>query len=825
MEYVRSRRRLFFAIAAVALILILVVSRGKYGDLQTAKDASAFRSLTAKDAWRFVAAGFFDLVFAAAYGLAALGMPSTPRTSRIGAWLVALGAVADEAENVALLVGVSRRESIDDGAVALMRAFGTWKLGVIVAGLLLLYLGLVQRRWGRVKEWMAASGRWYGVFVGTVMAMALLGSWRLHGRWLLVMLVPLALLAYSGSRLNGVVRADRRTAGSHGPERAVLATGQLIAGATLTVAGYRWHGTVADVMFFVGVAFVVMSLGAYVSELRQTSPLRPVRGVLLVLASLGVLTFAAMSGRGLALTLVVLGIVAGQIGTELLSADFLRWQPPFPTWVVGALGGLVLLVGASLFVASGMDPGHAVPVIAVLAVIVFFASADGDALIIVFLIAYALVWATSPVSDEIDDARQPEKGAPYFVVFGDSYISGEGAETFIEGTNEKVHDPEPDATHENECRRATTAWPFVVAEKAEEEKSTTIPSRVLFLACSGAVSENIDTEPRTDEDGVQHGPAELKRFLDEKERLGLGDPEFVVLSIGGNDAGFGDVGKTCVAPGNCAEVGEQFLRGRDKSLARIGDDLDRAYDRVRAVVGEKVPVVVVPYPIPLTESGRCRGVLLDEDERRFIRGFVPQLNGVIRDRATLNGFHVLEPMQDALRGTGAQLCSTVGGKAGLNFLALNPTSGSLADTISPKNWVHNSLHPNADGHRAMAAAAYTWLAANLPPSGPPDHVPHELASIRTVLDGAFVTQCDRGDRATCVVDGGVWVGEQVHDFFARSLFPLAAVMFGLWLCINPLLRWGGSRTPPVSVAWVVWPGLRNAGTKMRSWFRWLSGGA
>jgi len=842
MEYVRKRRRVFFAIAAVALVLIVVVSQGKYGGLQMAKDATVFHSLASTDTWRYVAAGLIDLVFAAAYGLAALGMPSTPRASRVGAWLVALGAVADEAENVTLLVGVSQRASITNGAVDLMRAFGTAKLGAILLGLLLLYAGLVQRRWARIEAWVEMSWKWYAAFVGVLAMMVVLASLRLHGRSLWVMVLSLLALAYVGSRLNGVVRDDRANpppGGDHGFARAILATGQLGIGAVLAVAGYRSQGPVADMAFFLGLAFVVMSIGAYVSELRWTSLLRPARGVLLVLGSLGVLAIAAMSGRSSALTLVIVGVVAGQIGTELLSADFLRWSPPFPNWVVGAFGGLVLLVGASLFVAAGVDPGHAVPVIAALAVIVFFASADGDALIIVFLIAYALVWATSPVDAKIDDARQPKAGEQYFVVFGDSYISGEGAETFIEGTNEKVHDAEPDATHENECRRATTAWPFVVAETAAEKKSTTIPSRVLFLGCSGAITENIHTLPRKDSKGTQHGPAELDRFLDEKKALGLGDPAFVLLSIGGNDAGFGDIGKTCVAPGNCAEVGEQFLVGREadekqevdgepgmghaESLADIRDDLDATYKRVRAAVGDDIPVVVAPYPIPLTESGRCRGVLLDADERRFIRGFVPQLNGVIRDMATRNGFHVLEPMQDALRGTGAQLCSKVGGKAGLNFLALNPTSGSLADSISPKNWVHNSLHPNAAGHDAIAARAYDWLSKNLS-NDPPEHVAHPIAPIGEVLDGAFVTQCKPADRATCVVDRGVWVGEQVYDFFARSLFPLAVVMFGLWLCINPMLRWGGSRTPPVSVAWLLWPGARYVGEKAWGAVQWLRGG-
>jgi lysophospholipase L1-like esterase len=839
MSFVRERRRLLFAIAAVSLVLIVVVGPS-YGDLQTVDTATAFRALANEGTGRYVAAGVIDLVFAAAYGLAALTMPMTPLASRLGALLVALGAAADEAENATLLRNIAGRATLTDSDVHLMRTFGHVKWALILAGLALLFAALLWKRRAHVMQWIAASWAWYLAFLGVVLLMVPIAELRRPWPWLIPFLLA---LAYLGSRLNDVVREDRSSPAPHGAARALLATLQLAVGGLLAYLGYTYQGWRADVAFFLGVALIVMSLGSYVSELRETPWFPTRRGLVLVLCSLGLLAYATMTDRSVAVTLAIVGILVGEIGTELLSRDFLGWALPVPNWTLGALGALVLVTGAALFVATGVDPGHAALVIAALAAIVYFASADGDSLIIVLLVAYALVWAVSPEEAKLDPDRRPVAGQPYFVVLGDSYISGEGAETFIEGTNEKVHGPDdPNRTYENECRRATTAWPFVVAEIAAQKKSTVVPSRVMFLGCSGAVSENISRLPRRNSKGEQQGPAELDLYEKQKRQLKLDPPKFVVISIGGNDAGFGDIGKTCVAPGSCAEVGEQFLRGRDadepqqvdgppgggkaESLADIRDDLRATYTRVRKVVGAGVPVIAVPYPTPLTESGRCRGVLLDEDERRFIRGFVPELNGVIRDVATEEGtgMYVLDGMQDGLRGVGAQLCSKVAGQAGLNFFALNPTSGSLADSLNPKNWVHNSLHPNADGHRVLADVAYQWLSTVLPQSQPPEHEPHTISPIRSVLDGAFVTQCNIADRASCDIDKGDWVSEQVHDSFGRALFPLAVVMFGLWLCINPMLRWAATKTPPVTLASILWPGLRDAASRVWGWMQWLWNG-
>ena len=48
----------------------------------------------------------------------------------------------------------------------------------------------------------------------------------------------------------------------------------------------------------------------------------------------------------------------------------------------------------------------------------------------------------------------------------------------------------------------------------------------------------------------------------------------------------------------------------------------------------------------------------------------------------------------------------------LNYIAANPTGGSFASLSNPRNWFHNSLHPNAKGHEAIAKAINAWVAQN-----------------------------------------------------------------------------------------------------------------
>lgn len=116
----------------------------------------------------------------------------------------------------------------------------------------------------------------------------------------------------------------------------------------------------------------------------------------------------------------------------------------------------------------------------------------------------------------------------------------------------------------------------------------------------------------------------------------------MIVGIGGNDGGFGDLGTTCVGPGNCAEIADLFFTQRrlvdgngdgepddpdhpdrdgdgyadepkvgwPEALSQIGDDLYDSYAAIQDAVGEDVPILATAYPRPIATQGhRCAGTL------------------------------------------------------------------------------------------------------------------------------------------------------------------------------------------------------------------------
>ena len=48
----------------------------------------------------------------------------------------------------------------------------------------------------------------------------------------------------------------------------------------------------------------------------------------------------------------------------------------------------------------------------------------------------------------------------------------------------------------------------------------------------------------------------------------------------------------------------------------------------------------------------------------------------------------------------------------MNFLAAHGVGGVIEQSVNPKNWIHNSMHPNGEGHDAMREAVKMWMARN-----------------------------------------------------------------------------------------------------------------
>jgi lysophospholipase L1-like esterase len=149
-------------------------------------------------------------------------------------------------------------------------------------------------------------------------------------------------------------------------------------------------------------------------------------------------------------------------------------------------------------------------------------------------------------------------------------MSGEGATRFFDGTND---------ADENECRRAPTAY----AQRLVEFDRADAIKRLAFHACSGAVADEIHEVPK-------FGEIQLEQLRADK--AAGADIEVVIVSIGGNDAGFSTIGAACLAPGSCVVRGNDWL----ETLDHVSAEAVVAYEEIRADVGDAVPVVAVPYP-------------------------------------------------------------------------------------------------------------------------------------------------------------------------------------------------------------------------------------
>lgn len=225
-----------------------------------------------------------------------------------------------------------------------------------------------------------------------------------------------------------------------------------------------------------------------------------------------------------------------------------------------------------------------------------------------------------------------------YVALGDSYASGTGTRSYF-----------PDS---GGCRRSPLAYPVLWARSHSA-------SSFAFVACSGARVDDL----------VAHQLGALSA-----------DTDLVTLSIGGNDAGFGQVMATCQVGGpQACDRAITLAEGYIATL--LPGRLDTAYAAIeeRAATAE---VVVLGYP-QLFETGRCSNSI-DAARRARLNGVADRLAAVIADRAGAAGFRFADTRDDF---------------AGHRVCAPDPW---LNGPVWP---VQESYHPNRDGHaRALLPA-------------------------------------------------------------------------------------------------------------------------
>jgi hypothetical protein len=547
-------------------------------------------------------------------------------------------------------------------------------------------------------------------------------------------------------------------------------------GLVLVAVGVFWH---RDGFGFFGVALLYLGLGLAVGELRSWRRY-PGRAFALGLAgSVGlVLTGLVAAALDLAWAwwLVLLGLVTAPIGIALVSEIALRnlrsWGPKWSA-VLGVGGFLLLAVVLGIVTWLGVNLVYLAVAAGLLVVVMVGIAARSNVDVAFVVAAAAVVWTMGQRSVPEPDSLRPESDDKIVVALGDSYISGEGADQYYEGTN---------TPGQSTCRRAPTAYPPLLIL----ERRVAIPDRLAFRACSGAKTHQVVGPEGAG--GTQ--VAELLEMVGPAD----GDITFVLVSTGGNDALFGAVGQTCLLPIDCTELAPAF---RD-NLASVGETLDAAYANLRGQL-PGVPVLVVPYPVPVYPD-RCDESVFSAAEHRFLHDFAQELDETVTASARRAGFHVVDTMPAALNDL--QLCDPDAEDVGVNFLAANSVLGTVEQSLNPTNWVHNSLHPNARGHEAMRSALVTWLDRhpNVGPPDPPQDAPPQDVPPPTAPALRTDSPCLGERRAALDACAQDWAAREAARYLLRWGWLALPALLGAWLLALQLVRlwWSIFSEPTIS---------------------------
>ena len=552
-----------------------------------------------------------------------------------------------------------------------------------------------------------------------------------------------------------------------------------IAWRTFTGLPTNGLGFVAFVTGIVVIGQLVSTLRAFLAD-KPTSPI--FIGVAVLPAILIILGFLLPSS-GWSLLLLILGLVLAPISIAVVSETVFRTGKVYSkifSNIWAFLIGLALLLAGSVLTAGWLSPSFpAVPMLLVAAIIaagifvlILLISADNvvDLLLVAVILSFiAFVEPAGPAPVEYNAA----KGGNVLVALGDSYMSGEGVGDFYDGTNEK---------DSNECRQSEKAYAPLMT--GDDLPPVARFDQVIFLACSGADAVHLASVPQFPD--VEPQLTQLKSILDRNGSAA--NVKLVILTIGGNDAGFGTIARTCVIPGDCRDEMERVLA----RLPELGRYLKETYQDTRnrlADMGITAPLVVVPYPVPIDGEGCAwSSLVFDANEHKFLNDFTNQLNNAIISAAREAGVAVVEPMASAFVGDNRlAICSRVlgsnppetknPGDIGVNLIGVESMAGSPGQITNPQNWFHNSMHPKAEGHQAMRRVLADWLVAN-------------DGTLTDVARGSDVVIAPLPDLD---VNPQGWIYASVATFLKTHLPGPFLAAVGAWLLAMRAIGWSRAR--------------------------------
>ncbi|MER6325297.1 SGNH/GDSL hydrolase family protein [Streptomyces coelicoflavus] len=251
--------------------------------------------------------------------------------------------------------------------------------------------------------------------------------------------------------------------------------------------------------------------------------------------------------------------------------------------------------------------------------------------------ALPLLAAVGLLSSPAHAATPSYDSATQYVAMGDSFSAGVGA-----------------PGSELDCGRSPQGFPTLWAQAHGI-------TAFADVTCGGAVTDDV---------------------LAEQISALSAETDVVSITIGGNDAAWGEQVLTCMQSGDsaCSGAVDKAVAG----LSAITAKVETTYAAIRQAA-PNAKVYVLGYPLLFEETSTCSAwIVPNQHQRKQLNRFGRALNQSIADSAT---------------------------RAGFQFVDAQPFFAGHA-VCSRQSWIHpvlnlTALHPNADGYRHGYLAAFT----------------------------------------------------------------------------------------------------------------------
>jgi lysophospholipase L1-like esterase len=257
-----------------------------------------------------------------------------------------------------------------------------------------------------------------------------------------------------------------------------------------------------------------------------------------------------------------------------------------------------------------------------------------------------------------------------YAAIGDSYSSGVGTGNY---------DADSNVSGGDQCLRSPDSYPRQFGAANGYPGVLTV-----HLACSGAVIKNLTTT------GQYGEPAQISAIPRHAS--------LVTVTIGGNDAGFEDVLKHCLIPGDGCEADyttkntdpDEGLVNEDYTITNLEPRLEAVYNAIKTQApGAKIVALTYPGIFQPTSSGSClfqTGLGLSAQDIEWLISETNNLDNQIVTAGRNTGITVLD---ERYAFAGHEVCTA------------SPTNDQYVNGAT--SGIPEAFHPNAEGYRQETA--------------------------------------------------------------------------------------------------------------------------